>query len=188
MSHKADHSADFTQAMHGVTPLKATDTVRLRPKTDPLAAKIKRKNIEDDVLRSEFGLSLLLSSPIDNLDPLSFKKDGVQQGVFKNLRLGKYQIESREQISGKNNENLLKNLLDTLHVSHQNGIRCLLLHHGKDKTKLACRSYINQWLADVPFVLAFHSAQRQHGGLNATYVLLQKNAEEKLRNREMHSA
>jgi hypothetical protein len=36
-------------------------------------------------------------------------------------------------------------------------------------------------------VLAFHSAQRHHGGYGACYVLLRKNAEKRQDNRERHA-
>jgi hypothetical protein len=35
-------------------------------------------------------------------------------------------------------------------------------------------------------VLAFHSAQPQHGGTGATYVMLRKSAEKRVENLERH--
>ena len=41
-------------------------------------------------------------------------------------------------------------------------------------------------LPSLPVVMAFHSAQKHHGGAGALYVLLKKNAEKKQENRERH--
>ena len=45
------------------------------------------------------------------------------------------------------------------------------------------KGYVNHWLKELDAVQAFHSAQPQHGGTGAVYVLLRKNAEQKRANR-----
>ena len=49
------------------------------------------------------------------------------------------------------------------------------------------KSFVNKWLPELPAVLAYHTAQRHHGGSGATYVLLKKSADKKHENREMSS-
>ena len=45
------------------------------------------------------------------------------------------------------------------------------------------KSFVNKWLPELPAVLAYHTAQRHHGGSGATYVLLKKSADKKHENR-----
>jgi len=45
---------------------------------------------------------------------------------------------------------------------------------------------VNKWLRELEPVMAFHSAQRHHGGTGAVYIMLRKNAEQKQLNRERH--
>ena len=67
----------------------------------------------------------------------------------------------------------------------------VLIRHGvgiKNKTKPGIlKSFVNKWLPELPAVLAYHTAQRHHGGSGATYVLLKKSADKKHENREIHS-
>ena len=61
--------------------------------------------------------------------------------------------------------------------------------HGKGEdsaTPARLKSYTNAWLRQLPEVLAFHSAQRRHGGYGATYVLLRKNEVARSDTRERH--
>jgi DNA-nicking Smr family endonuclease len=46
------------------------------------------------------------------------------------------------------------------------------------------KSYVNQWLRQINMVIAFHTAQKQHGGLSSVYVLLKKHPNQKIINRE----
>jgi hypothetical protein len=45
----------------------------------------------------------------------------------------------------------------------------------------------DEWLPQFDAVLAFHSAQKQHGWVGATYVLLRKSEKKKLETWEMHN-
>ena len=49
------------------------------------------------------------------------------------------------------------------------------------------KSYINLWLPTLPQVIACHSAHKSHGGLASTYVMMKKNPQQKLINREKHA-
>jgi hypothetical protein len=40
------------------------------------------------------------------------------------------------------------------------------------------------WLPEFPQILAFHSAQGQHGGTGSVYIMLRKSDREKKENRE----
>ena len=51
------------------------------------------------------------------------------------------------------------------------------MHHGKGEGRerpAILKSCVNHWLRQFEQVLAFHTAQKYHGGLGATYVLIKK--------------
>ena len=119
---------------------------------------------------------------------LAYKKDGVQQGVFKNLRLGKYEIHASLNLHGQTVNQARQQLYQFIVDSHRANLRSLHIQHGKGlKEKQAIlKSYVYQWLQNFDQVLAFHSALPQHGGTGAVYVLLKKSDEARLSNKERH--
>lgn len=68
--------------------------------------------------------------------------------------------------------------LDFLDQAWADGQRCVLIIHGKggnsDGGMGVIKNNFYHWLEDLPFVLAYQSAQPQHGGYGASYVLLKR--------------
>ena len=61
-------------------------------------------------------------------------------------------------------------------------LRCELISHGRGEGRnppALLKSCVNHWLRELDEVLAFHSAQRRHGGVGATHVLFRKCARER---------
>jgi len=123
-------------------------------------------------------------------DELSYKRDGVQHGVFKNLRLGKYPLDSRLDLHRMKVEEARRAVLEFLSDCVEANIRCVLITHGKGENRekpALLKSCVNHWLQQIDAVLAFHSAQRFHGGFGATYVLLRKSDQKREENKEIFS-
>lgn len=128
--------------------------------------------------------------PVKPWDQLYFKRDGVQHGVFKKLRLGYYLVDARLDLHGMTVEEARQGLLDYVEECCAHHLRCVLIAHGRGEGRekpALLKSCINHWLRQMDAVLAFHSAQRQHGGSGATYVLLRKSHEKSEENREHYS-
>ena len=118
--------------------------------------------------------------PINPLDYLAYVRPGVQHGVFKNLRLGKYPIQSTLDLHGQTVESARQIIKRFIADCRQSRVRCALITHGKGERRpnpAVLKSCVNHWLRQFPEVLAFHSATKFHGGLGATYVLLKKSEE-----------
>lgn len=145
-------------------------------------AAVEEKEVERNNLASEENIPML-----HPLDELCYKKDGVQHGVFKNLRLGKYSIDARLDLHRHTLEQARKALYEFICDCMEHDIRCVLITHGKgegrDKPALL-KSCVAFWLPEIDDVLAFHSAQKRHGSLGATYVLLKKSESKKFETRE----
>ncbi|MDE0876457.1 MAG: DNA endonuclease SmrA [Porticoccaceae bacterium] len=122
------------------------------------------------------------ASIIEQVDPLAyleFVRPGVQHGVYKNLRLGKYEIQSRLDLHRHTVEQARKALWHFVDDCHKHGVRCALVTHGKGEGReqpARLKSCVNHWLRQFDQVLAFHSAQKTHGGVGATYILVKKDS------------
>lgn len=183
----------FLQEMADVRPLQQDAVLQENTDFSPtLAQQARRKAAEQEM---EYDPNYLSMEYVDLLKPddiLAYKKDGVQEGVYRNLRLGKYQLDITLNLLGKPLTEVRRQLFHFIDDAHNRGIRTMLIQHGTGRhTKphpAILRSYVFKWLQQIPCVLAFHSAQKQHGGYAATYVLLQKNTEQKRQNREKHNS
>lgn len=176
--------------MQDVKPLKQGDKVPSAKPQQTLAQKLKRESLEKAQRQDKNYLRIESVSPVDPLDMLEYKKDGVQEGVYKNLRLGKYKVDEYINIQNAKLALARELVFDSIHQAHKSGARTLIIKHGLGENNkpfpALLKSYVNQWLKQMPEVLAFHSALQRHGGLAAVYVLVKKNKQEKLANRELH--
>ncbi|BDF93609.1 MULTISPECIES: DNA endonuclease SmrA [Pseudoalteromonas] len=181
----------FLTSMEDVVRLDH-DTIKptQRSAQPSLAQQEKRKyaeldlTIDDNYLRSEL-VELL---PPDAL--LSYKNAGVQEAVFKNLRLAKYQVDATLDLHGRALKTARHALFEFINDCQARNIRVVLIRHGigfkNKKAPGILKSYTNKWLQEIDCVLAFHSALRHHGGSGATYALIKKSDEKKNENRERH--
>lgn len=185
-----DAELDFFAEFSDVKPLKQETIDYVPGVKDSLAKQIKRQNIEQQLQLINNYLSMECSELVEPYAQLNYKKPGVQDGVFKNLRLGKYKIERVINLQQQKFEQARENLFNQVTQAYQSGTRCILIKHGiglhSKPTPAMLKSYVNLWLKQIPQVIAFHSALPQHSGYGATYVLLQKNESEKSANRELH--
>ena len=181
---------DFLAEFSDVVPLKQLTIDYVPSVKDSLAKQLKRQNIEQSNQLANNYLSMECTHFVDPYDQIAFKKSGVQEGVFKNLRLGKYKIEQVINLQAHRFEQARSVIFNQILHAYQTGVRTLLLKHGlglhSKPMPGMLKSYVNQWLRQIPQVLAFHSALPQHSGYAATYVLIKKNETEKSGNRELH--
>lgn len=183
--------ASFMDEMQDVKPLSAVNKAPLPSKgAETLAQRLKREALEKQIALDDNGLSVEYVEPVDPYDFITYKQDGIQDGVYKNLRLGKYDIDSRLVLKHLSFDDARFSIYDTLQACHERGIRCILIDHGIGTNSKPfpgfMKSYVNQWLREMNMVIAFHTALKQHGGLGAVYVLLKKHPNQKQINREQH--
>lgn len=185
-----DEDELFQQAMAGVKPLAGQGRADVgRAEVDSPGIRLRRQAAVALAGDSNY----LSSSEIEMLSPhdqVSFRRAGIQHGVFKKLRLGRYQIESRLDLHKMSVDHARNQVFNFIRDARANDLRSLLLVHGKGRhnegQSAVLKSYCVRWLEEIPEVMAFHSAQRQHGGNGALYVLLQKSDRLKQENRERY--
>jgi len=182
---------EFFQAeMLGVTPLKRDARERLLRKENEGDGKARRLAAEGE---PEGLLNSLVDEGIEPLDAwyvLAFKRPGIQHGVYKKLRQGRYDIDARLDLHRLSVKQARVDVHSFIQEAMQYGLRTVLILHGKGQRKTeqektaVLKGYVNRWLQDLEEVQAFHSAQPVHGGTGAVYVLLRKNLQKKRENRE----
>ena len=176
--------------MSGVKPLQREPRERLI-KPSVMGDVERRREAATQPLKDK--INPLLDEGVDPLDAwyvLDFKRPGIQHGVYKKLRMGRYDIEARldlHRMTVKQARDEVKQFVDE---ASKLGLRTLLILHGKGQRKVekentaVLKGYVNHWLQQLEMVQAFHSAQPVHGGTGAVYVLLRKSADKKRENRE----
>ena len=179
----------FVQEMAGVEPLGRDARVRLvkdRLSDDQQRGRRRAAEGEDHAINplADEGIS-----PLDAWFVLEFKRPGIQNGVYRKLRLGHYQVDARLDLHRMVVKQAREEVFSFIEEATRLGLRTLLIVHGKGQSKsqgdqtAVLKGYVNHWLQHLDQVQAFHSAQLQHGGTGAVYVLLKKSAKQKRENR-----
>lgn len=181
----------FRQSMGDVKPLDFEEKIDLKPvETNQHNTEIRRQAAVADMADSKEGLSGDFVKALSPYDILEFKRSGIQHGVYKNLRLGKYTVDARLDLHRHSVEKARVAVAQFIQDCINNDIRCALINHGKGVDRqpqpALLKSCVNHWLPQLPQVMAFHSAQKHHGGVGATYVLLKKSEGKKQDTAEKH--
>lgn len=170
-----DDFALFREAMRGAKPLKTEGRAIVAP---PRPAPIPRQTQADE---KEVLAEMMLDPDPESYeggDTLSWKNNGVQDGVFRKLKRGQFHIDGELDLHGLNSEKAALAVSRFMADSLARDRRCVRIIHGKGlrspnsgpvlKIKLA------NWLRKRSEVLAYVSARPEDGGTGAVYVLLRR--------------
>jgi len=186
----------FRKQFADVKPLKKTGRVQLEksPRVPEKSAEQARKNAtisvagDPEPVRAQNVVSDDYVERVNPYDPVSFKRPGIQDAVFKKMRLGKYPLEGRLDLHRKKVAEAKKEVYQLIADGMSYDMRCLLIVHGKGDRKTeeqaTLKSYVAKWLKEIPDVMAYHSAAPRHGGVGAVYVMLRKSEKAKEATRE----
>ncbi|QIA63947.1 DNA endonuclease SmrA [Vibrio astriarenae] len=188
MSHD-DDLALFQQMMGDVKPLH-NDTAELKKSLEVTESQLAKR--EAAVWLTEKDPEYLSIDHAPMLKPddmIEFKRDGVQEGVYKKLRLGKYPVQARLDLHRRTLKESRDEVVKFLKQCIRMDIRTVVIVHGKGERSnppALTKSFVAHWLTQIKDVQCVHSAQRFHGGTGAVYVLLRKSSDKKIENRERH--
>lgn len=175
----------FLDAMDDVQPFKKCHDVHWQPVRNSRT----RQQIDTLQLDNFLTTGYLDIVPLDT--PLEFKREGLQTGVLDKLRLGKYSQQASLNLVRQTVENCRQQLFAFIHQAQQDGLRNVLIIHGKAKEEGShaniVRSYLARWLTEFEDVQAFSMALPHHGGSGACYVALRKSEAAKQENWERHA-
>jgi DNA-nicking Smr family endonuclease len=137
---------------------------------------VQRERDEAAVLREalsdEFDVETLLHT--DEL--LSYRRPGLGPDVVRKLREGRWAIQAAIDLHGLRTDEAREALGRFIRESHQHGLRCLRVVHGKGlgspgRTPVL-KGRVLRWLVQKKEVLAFVQARPAEGGAGALVVLL----------------
>lgn len=185
MARKRDLTSEereiFRQAVSGtrkilprnITHGKITPE-KIRPAPIPLPTTIQdQQQVLQDILPEHLN-----AADLETGEELFFSRGGLQHRALRKLRRGGYTIQSELDLHGLTRHEALTTLAHFLANNAQNGVRCVLIIHGKghgsQHKNPVLKGLVNQWLQKYEKVLAFCSAQPIDGGTGAVYVLLKK--------------
>ncbi len=168
----------FRQSMADVTPIKSDKRVSLNKGVATAESlRARREAAAASIAEVEDRLSGNYIGKVESNAILAFQRPGIQHGVFRNLRLGKYIVEASLDLHRHTIDEARVALFTFIKDCQQYDIRCALITHGKGegrKEGALLKSCVDHWLPQLDEVLAYHTAQKSHGGDGATYVLLKR--------------
>jgi DNA-nicking Smr family endonuclease len=159
----------FAEAVRDVKRLGPLDTVARQTPRPPAKARFTRQ-AESDVLRE----SLLGDSAAG--DEAAFRRAGISENVFRQLRRGRFSIEDEIDLHGMTSREAKQALREFIADCLDRGVGCVRVIHGKGRRSgpsgPVLKGRVQQWLMQWDPVLAFVSAGSRDGGSGALYVLL----------------
>ncbi len=170
-------SEDFLNEMSGIKPLTQDKITKNIHKNQAVNDKYRQKVAQSFKNKDCNFLTEVEVEAVEPDEILSYKLDGIQPAVFKNLRQGKYGYDYQLDLHRKTVAEARVEVYELLKYANKYQYRTLLLTHGKGATSnppARLKSYVNHWLKQVNIVVAFHSATPRHGGTGSVYVLLKK--------------
>lgn len=179
----------FRREMQGVKRLRRSDRVPIRrEEVSGLAAAARRDAAVAERAAERNFLSLDHVEQLDPYYPLEFKRAGVQHGVFRKLKQGRYSVDARLDLHRMSAERARHEVFEFIHDAYRYDLRTVMIVHGRGSHSGAgpalLKSYVNKWLPEFEQVQAFVSAQPRHGGVGAVYVLLKKSPRAREHNRD----
>lgn len=166
----------FKEVMKDVKRIKSFHTKMKTKKDIYLTDKPKLNNQKD-----EKQIAIVLSDPtelkVGSEDCLFFKQEGLQNKRIKQLTCGAIRQSDYLDLHQMTVEQARLAVLNFLLQSRKQGYICVRIIHGKgrlNQSKAKLKNYVNYWLMQIPWVLAFSSAQPRDGGAGALYVLLRR--------------
>jgi len=179
----------FSLEMEGVEPFKQ-DKIPTNKVDEHTPGKIIRRKLAVEEKLIVDPLSSVEVPLLKSNDILQYRRAGVQHGVYKKLRMGQYAIDARLDLHRLKVDEARVEVFKFLRECFYYELRTVIILHGKgdrNPDKVATiKSHLAVWLPQIDEVMAFHSAQKQHGGTGAVYVMLKKGDKAKLVNRELH--
>lgn len=163
----------------GVTPLGQRPTPRRKTPREPRAT---RPADPDPVDRAAFSDLLDTTGGFDVRDgeTLEGRAPGIDYDTVRRLKRGAFPVQARIDLHNQNRESAKRRLQTGLAGAQRAGQRTVLVIHGRglhSEGDAVIRRELPGWLTSPPLaqiVMAFATAQPEHGGLGALYVLVRK--------------
>ncbi|MFK7858621.1 MAG: Smr/MutS family protein [Granulosicoccus sp.] len=173
-----DDMALFREA---VGPVRSVDHDRVDTAKPSPAPLVRHSEHDDRSVMQSLLEDLSESDFLETGEHLSYTQPGVQLGVLKKLKSGRYSIQSEIDLHGLTVDEARQELSAFLKAARERRHLCVRVIHGKGRKDAErgprLKPAVNQWLQRKKSVLAFCSARMNDGGTGAVYVLLKRIAD-----------
>ena len=141
---------DFGKAMADVKPI-AQDKIVIDKKKEqlPTTTLTTRQKGAVEWAKDENHLATDITEPVAPNDVLSYKISGLQNGVFRKLRLGKYPSEAHLDLHRRTVKEARADVFSFLQQCARYQLRTVIITHGKglnSKTPAQLKSFVNKWV------------------------------------------
>jgi DNA-nicking Smr family endonuclease len=164
----------FREAVSDVKPLAQRAPVPATRRKPPARARFTAADRALVLVESLQGFGE--NEITDSGDEISFRREGVQNGVMRKLKRGEYRVEDSCDLHGLRVEEAKAALRQFLAEALARNLRCVRIIHGKGHGSgnrgPVLKTAVNMILRKTGPVLAFTSARRVDGGTGAINVLL----------------
>ncbi|WP_372879652.1 DNA endonuclease SmrA [Spongiibacter marinus] len=182
----SDDDKLFAEEMAGVKPLQKPARVALKKAAVDAPSFAARR----EAAQAKPGVkNFLADNDVPLLDPyymVDFRREGVQHGVYRKLKQARYEAEARLDLHKMSVARARQQVFEFIRDAMSMDLRSLIIVHGRGNHSgvALLKSHVAHWLPQINDVQAFCSAQPQHGGAGAVYVLLRKSERKKQENRD----
>lgn len=170
-----EDKALFQEAMRSVKKISPPNKTIIAKKVTKNSIKISLKPAQkkESITISDFEDQTILGPK----DLIEFNRGGVQHKILRKLRSGQYNVEATLDLHGMKVVEAKAALESFLLECYNEGCTVLMVIHGKGLLtgKPILKNKLNNWLRQIPFVLAFSSAKHSDGSSGGLYVLLRGN-------------
>ena len=173
MTSEKDREA-FAKAMQGVKRLQPIERAAMpkRPQATARSGRTTRANLMAESLDAPD-----LTDSIEQLgEEIAFRRPGLPEKIFRQLRRGRFSIEAEADLHGLTVPEAKLLLRDFICESADYGLGCVRVIHGKGLGSgpggPVLKGNVQRWLSQWDEVLAFVTALARDGGSGAVYVLL----------------
>ena len=175
----------FLREMQGVKKIQQKKKVDLsKPHTITEAQKLRQQSATQEKISSD--PNHLQHYEVERVQPheeIGFKCHGIQDGIFRKLRQGKFPIDARLDLHRMTIDKAREVVFGFINDCVKYDLRTILITPGKGDRNMEdpalLKSYLVHWLPQLADVMAYHTAQPNDGGAGAFYVILRKNSHNK---------
>ena len=164
----------FREAVSDVKPLAQRARAPVTTRKPPARARFTAADRALVLVESLQGFGE--AEITDSGDEISFRRNGVQNGVMRKLKRGEYRVEDVCDLHGLRMAEAKAALREFLAEALARQLRCVRIIHGKGHGSgnrgPVLKTAVNMILRKTGPVLAFTSARRVDGGTGAINVLL----------------
>ena len=166
----------FRTAAGPVIPVRQDTVARravIKPQPVPLQSLADNRLVLMEMSRGPFNPDVLETG-----DELQYRRDGIQDRLFRKLRTGQIRIQAELDLHGLTVASARKCVTEFLTKCRAAERYCVRIIHGKGLGSMngepILKKQLGRWLQHRNDVLAYCTARPADGGTGAVYVLLRK--------------